>query len=125
MVPALCLVCGFVHGLLVGGACWLCLLVGAALPPLLTLRCVPLAVLACRSPVVDAEPTSPTNATVVVSIPPNGPWARYNLTTCPVAGPASECVNTTCTTPSSCPVTGLDPGTTYVTTVGWRVVLDD
>ena len=82
-------------------------------------------VLFCRSPAVDAEPASPTTATVLITPPPNGPWTRYDLTVCPVAGPASECVNTTCTTPSSCPVTGLDPGTTYVTTVGWRVVLDD
>ena len=73
----------------------------------------------CRSPAVNAEPTSSTAANVTVTPPPAGPWAKYDVTVCPVAGPASECINVTCTNPTNCPVSGLDPGTTYVTTVGW------
>ena len=72
---------------------------------------------------MNAEPTSPTTANVTVTPPPNGPWARYNVTLCPVAGPASECVTRVCFTPSNCPVTGLDPGTAYVTTVSIAVCL--
>lgn len=77
----------------------------------------------CRSPAVSAEPTGPTAANVTITPPAGGPWARYNVTTCPAAGPISECVNTTCTTITNCPVTGLDPSTTYVTIVSGKCCL--
>lgn len=67
---------------------------------------------------VDAQPTSPTTATVVVTPPAGGPWARFNVLVCPEAGPTSKCVNTTCFTPTNCPVSGLDPDTPYIATVG-------
>jgi len=65
---------------------------------------------------VDGEATSPTTANVVVTPPTGGPWEKYEVKLCPVGGPASGCVTVTCTTPSSCPVTGLTPETSYVTT---------
>lgn len=70
----------------------------------------------CSSPAVDATPTSPTSATVAITPPPaaDGPWPSYKVTACPVGGGA--CITTTCTTPASCPLTGLTPGTTYAVT---------
>jgi len=65
---------------------------------------------------VDGEATSPTTANVVVTPPAGGPWEKYELTLCPVGGPLSGCKTLNCTTPSSCPVTGLTPDTSYLTT---------
>ena len=70
----------------------------------------------CSAPAINAEPTGPTSAEVSVTPPPGGPWSSYDVTLCPIGGPASECVTTKCTTPASCPVTGLNPDTSYVTT---------
>ena len=69
-----------------------------------------------RAPAIDAVPTGPTTAEVTVTPPAGGPWSSYDVTLCPVGGPASECVTTTCTTPAKCPVTDLNPDTSYVTT---------
>lgn len=63
--------------------------------------------------VVDAVPTSPTSATVLLN-PPAGstaPVDSYIVTLCP-AGSTSGCVTQTCLS-ASCPVTGLVPGTSY------------
>ena len=54
----------------------------------------------------------------MVVTPPalGGPWVAYNLTLCPMGNGA--CVKTSCSTPASCPVTGLTPNTTYYAVVG-------
>jgi hypothetical protein len=68
------------------------------------------------APLNDGEATSPTTADVAVTPPTSGgPWTSYKLTICPLQGPASKCQTVTCTTPAQCPVTGLDPETTYTT----------
>jgi chitodextrinase len=77
--------------------------------------------------IVTAAPDAPSNQGVAASpksariqitppqaLPASGsPWARYQLTLCPVRGPAALCVRRTCTT-LSCLVPGLSPATTYV-----------
>ena len=78
------------------------------------------------SPGVLGTALSPTTATVVIKPPSGGPWESYELTLCPVGGPATRCIVVTCPT-TSCPVTGLTPGTSYVAQacrglcVGWPV----
>ena len=69
----------------------------------------------CRAPSLTVDPTTPTTALAKITPPAGGPWSRYNITSCPVAG--GQCVTTMCTTPSNRPITGLTPDTTYVTTV--------
>ena len=76
----------------------------------------PYCLLWCSSPAVDAEPTGPTSGEVSITPPAGGPYPYYEVTLCPVGGPASECVTTRCTTPAACPVSGLTPETTYVAT---------
>ena len=63
------------------------------------------------------EADSPTAANVTISPLPaeDGPWPSYNITLCPIGG--GTCLEVSCTTPANCPVTGLQPDTTYVTTV--------
>ena len=70
------------------------------------------------APSNQGTPTSPVSARIQLNppqaLPPSGsPWARYQLTVCPVRGPAAACVRRTCTT-LTCAVTGLAPATTYV-----------
>ncbi|KAL4448135.1 hypothetical protein ABPG75_005354 [Micractinium tetrahymenae] len=75
---------------------------------------------AAGAPRVDASPVSPTQGSVVVTPPAGGPWSTYELVLCPVGGPAAACVQATCPagpTPSTCPISGLTPETSYVTTV--------
>jgi len=70
---------------------------------------------------VDATPLTPTTATVAITPPPaaDGPWPSFKVTACPIGGGA--CITTSCTTPASCPLTGLTPDTTYaVTALGVR-----
>ena len=79
---------------------------------------VPVTTPAADQPVVvSATPTSPTTATTVITPPATGgPYPTYNVTMCPSSGNGT-CVTATCTDPTNCPVTGLQPGTTYTTTV--------
>lgn len=72
---------------------------------------------AAAGPAVEATPDTPTTADVLVTPPTGGPWDHYDLTLCPIGG--GTCVTSTCNTaaPTACPVTGLEPETTYVTTV--------
>ena len=78
---------------------------------------VPVTTPSAAQPIVDASPTSPTTATVVITPPANGgPYPTYNVTLCPASG-TGTCVKATCTDPTNCPITGLQPGTTYTTTV--------
>ena len=81
---------------------------------------VPVTTPAAAQPVVAATPTSPTTATVVITPPATGgPYPSYNVTLCPASG-TGACVKATCTDPTNCPVTGLQPGTTYTTTVSGK-----
>jgi len=56
--------------------------------------------------------TSPHTGTVTVSPPSGTQPTIYTVILAPVEG--GPTVTVTCTTPTSCPVTGLDPGTTYL-----------
>ena len=57
--------------------------------------------------------TSPFAGTVSILPPPTGPQpTNYTVTLTPVDG--GDPITITCTTPSSCPVTGLSPDTTYL-----------
>ena len=67
----------------------------------------------CSSPGVSGTALSPTTANIVIRPPSGGPWDNYQLTLCPVGGPATRCIVVTCRT-TACPVTGLTPGTSYV-----------
>lgn len=90
---------------------------GGSTPPSNTLTFV---TPAAGAPAVDASPVSPTQGSVVVTPPAGGPWDTYHLVLCPVGGPAAACVLATCPagpTPSTCPVGGLTPETSYVATV--------
>ncbi len=72
----------------------------------------------CSSPAVaSATPDGPTNGTVVITPPANttSPVDRYELTLVPEDGSPTVLVN--CTTPASCPVTGLLSCTNYTVTV--------
>ena len=63
--------------------------------------------------ITDTKATSPFAGTVSIAPPPSGPQpTNYTVTLTPIDGGAAVVV--TCSTPSSCPVTGLDPGTTYL-----------
>lgn len=64
------------------------------------------------SPGVTGIATAPTVATIVVT-PPPGTWDAYDITMCPVSGPATACVSSTCANPQQCMVPGLLPGKTY------------
>jgi len=75
----------------------------------------------CRSPGVVGTALSPTTANVVIRPPSGGPWESYELTLCPVGGPATRCIAVTCPT-TSCPVTGLTPGTSYVVQASLELV---
>ena len=56
---------------------------------------------------------SPTTGTVVIAPPPTGSQpTNYTVTLTPVTGGTP--VTVTCSTPSSCPVTGLTPDTLYL-----------
>ena len=79
---------------------------------------VPVTTPSTDEPVLDsATPTSPTTATAVITPPASGgPYPTYNVTLCPSSG-AGTCVTATCSNPTSCPITGLQPGTTYSATV--------
>lgn len=93
---------------------------GGTTPPSNTLSFV---TPAAGAPTLDASPVSPYQGSVVVAPPAGGPWDSYSLVLCPVGGPAADCVQATCPagpTPSTCPVSGLTPETSYVTTVGER-----
>lgn len=70
----------------------------------------------CSAPTITAQLTGSTTAGVAITPPAGGPWSEYAVTLCPIGG-GSACITTKCTTPSSCPVGGLTPETTYVTTV--------
>ena len=64
---------------------------------------------------MDATPKGSESADVSVT-PPPGTWANYEVTLCPVAGPSTDCVKSTCVASpanKTCPVTGLNPETTY------------
>ena len=69
-----------------------------------------------------AAATSPYAGTVTIAPPAGTQPTNYTVTLMPVDGGAS--ITVTCTTPASCPVTGLDPGTTYLVSAAgaglWR-----
>lgn len=64
--------------------------------------------------------TSPFSGTVTITPAPSGPQpTNYTLTLTPVDGGSP--ITVTCSTPSRCPVTGLDPGTTYLVSLPGRL----
>lgn len=67
------------------------------------------------APGVTGTIAAPTEATIVVT-PPPGAWNAFEITMCPVSGPATACVNSTCADPQQCRVPGLLPGKTYTFT---------
>ena len=68
--------------------------------------------------IASATPTNPTSADLVITPPTNGgPWTSYNVTLCPTPAGSGSCVTVNCTDPNNCPVPGLQPGTTYSSTV--------
>ncbi|KAL4434282.1 hypothetical protein ABPG75_000723 [Micractinium tetrahymenae] len=75
---------------------------------------------AAGSPAVDGTAAGPTTASIAVT-PPPGTWASFNLTLCPVGGSQADCMAATwpaaAPSASTCPVTGLDPETSYVAVV--------
>ena len=79
---------------------------------------VPVTTPAIPQPTLASEtPTSPTTVTTTITPPASGgPYPTYNVTLCPSNGVGS-CVTATCADPTNCPVTGLQPGTTYTVTV--------
>lgn len=93
--------------------------------------CHALCLSGCRAPVVDAQPTSPEAADVVVTPPefaPPGGWDKYVLTICPT-NPAGTCFDQDCTPvnaydagstndDTTCQLTGLNDDTTYSVEVG-------
>ena len=63
--------------------------------------------------ITDTNATSPFTGTVSIAPPATGPQpTNYTVTLTPVDGGSP--ITVICSTPSSCPVTGLDPGTTYL-----------
>ena len=63
--------------------------------------------------ITDTSATSPTSGTVVIAPPAVGPLpTNYTVTLTPVDGGSP--ITVVCTTPSSCPVSGLAPDTTYI-----------
>jgi len=63
--------------------------------------------------ITDTNATSPFSGTVSIAPPATGPQpTNYTVTLTPVDGGSP--ITVICSTPSSCPVTGLDPGTTYL-----------
>jgi hypothetical protein len=65
--------------------------------------------------ITDTNATSPYAGTVVIAPPAGTQPTNYTVILTPVDG--GPTITVTCTTPASCPVTGLDPGSTYL--VGW------
>ena len=57
-----------------------------------------------------------SNVAEVVITPPliGGPWTSFEVTVCPIGGPQALCIKTTCTTPTTCKLSGLRAMTTYV-----------
>ena len=62
--------------------------------------------------ITDTNATSPYAGTVTIAPPAGTQPTNYTVTLTPVDG--GPTITVTCTTPASCPVTGLDPGTTYL-----------
>ena len=71
--------------------------------------------LACRTPAMDARPSSPTSSSVTL-FPAAGMSGPYTITAVPVAG--GKPITVTCLT-LACTLGGLSPGTAYsVSAVG-------
>ena len=63
--------------------------------------------------ITDTAATSPFAGTVSIAAPASGPQpTNYTVTLTPIDGGAP--ITVTCSTPASCPVTGLTPDTTYL-----------
>ena len=63
--------------------------------------------------ITDTNGTSPFTGTVSIAPPPTGAQpTNYTVTLTPIDG--GEPITVTCSTPTSCPVTGLLPDTTYL-----------
>ena len=63
--------------------------------------------------ITDTSATSPTSGKVVIAPPSAGPLpTNYTVTLTPVDGGSS--ITAACTTPTSCPISGLMPDTTYM-----------